>query len=467
MVAIPLPMQSNPQEFVEQGDERLINCYAEKIGEKQYRVRTISGYVSVSDDEADVNCRGAIECDGIIYAVFDGGKVLKILQDGSRTAIGHIGGSGPIHMARNGAIPFEVGCVVSQTGRYYVISGDNVSIVDTRDLPAFNSISWISGYFILGVDDGRFFSTGLNDAKTINGLDYATAEGNPDGLVCVFAYRLELVLLGQKTLEFWGLVSDPGANGSPFARLGAAVINRGCLSPLSVAAIDNSFIWVGDDGIVYRNNNYSPSRVSHYGVERSIAAQSDKSTIRASTYSKNGNAFYQLSGDDFTWIFNAATQNWHEGQSYNRKRLNAEVHIEAWGETYCFTKINGTMYRLDGSVMTEGGQPLPITIRYRDVKVRSLILHNFETDFVTGRAPISGSSNTVDPVAELRWSKDGGLSWSNPRTFSLGLQGEYVKRIRSTRMGKVNAKHGVRFEWRVTDPHIVAVGNSMLNEALQ
>jgi hypothetical protein len=467
VVAVPIPMQSNPQEFVEQGDERLINCYAEQTSESQYRVRTIAGYVSVSDDVADVNCRGAIEADGFVYAVFEGGKVVKIAQDGTRMAIGHIGGSGPVHMARNGAIPFQIGCVVPSTGRYYVIENDDVEIVDTRDLPAFNSICWISGYFTLGVNDGRFFSTGINDAKSINGLDYATAEGNPDGLLGVFANRLELVLFGQKTIEFWGLLSEPDAQGSPFSRLGGAVINRGCASIVSVSAIDNSFMWVGDDGIVYRNNNYTPSRASHYGVERSIAGQVDKTAIRGSTYSANGNTFYQLSGDDFTWIFNAATQKWHEGASFNRNRLNADLHVDAWGETFCFTKINGTMFRLDENVTTEGGAVLPVTVRYPDIKVRGLLLHNFETDFVTGRAPISGASNVVEPVVELRWSKDGGASWSNPRTFSLGKQGEYRKRIRSTRMGKVSAKQGVRFEWRITDPHIVAIGGSMLNEALQ
>lgn len=466
MPAIPLPTQSNPQEYVEQGDERLINCYWEKISETTSRIRRTAGYVVFSDDVNDVNCRGAIEADGFVYAVFEGGKVLKIGPDGTRTNIGSIGGSGAVHMARNGAVPFQIGCVVESSGRYVVIEDDTVTPVDTRDITLFNSISWVGGYFVLTAKDGRFFSTGLNDAKSINGIDYATAEGKPDGLVGCFASRLELVLFGEKTIEFWGVLSDPGAVGSPFARLSGAVINVGCASILTVVEIDNSFMFVGDDGIVYRNNNYTPSRISHYGVERSIASQNEKKNLRASNYTVNGNTFYQISGDDFTWIYNAATQRWHEGKSYNRNRLNADIHVEAWGGLYCFTQINGTMYKVDQAAGSEAGQPLPVTIRYQAIKARGLHINNFESDFVTGRAPIAGSENVKNPTIELRWSDDG-VTYSEPRSFSLGVQGDYRKRVRATRLGKTGAVRGRRFEWYITDPHVVAITSSSINEAIQ
>jgi hypothetical protein len=426
MPSYPIPTQSNPQEFREQGDERLINCFAEMIGTDQrgkpkYRVRVTPGFLVFSDNVNDVNHRGSIEADGNVYVVFEGGNVVKINSTGGRTTIGYIGGNGPVDMARNGRVPFQIGCVSVETGKYYVIESDVVSLVDTRQFEGFNSITWLAGYFLLGVGGTqRFYNTGYNDAKSIanvsnfSGLDFAVAEGNPDGLVRVFAFNLELVIMGEKSLETWYLDPNPPATGSPFVRAGAAVVPRGCASALSCVLIDNSFMWLGNDGKVYRNDNNTPIRISHYGVERSIAAQQNKTTIRASRWTYKGNEFYQISGDDFTWTFNAATRFWHEGKSYLRNRLNADAYVEAWGETYCFTKINGTMYLLDDKVVQEGVDPLVATIRFAD-SPRNVEFNFFEAMFITGRAPINGTSNQTEPRGELLWSDDGGAPWKNRR----------------------------------------------------
>lgn len=464
MPALPLPKGSVPQEYREQGDARLFNAFAEKIDDKAYRVRRMPGSVLFSNDVNAVNCRGAIEADGAVYTVWEGGEVAKIDQTGLRTAIGHIGGSGPVLMARNAADPFQIGCVVPSSGKYYVIQDDEVSIVDTRDLVSFNSVAWVGGYFVLGADDGRVFNTGLNDARSINGLDYASAEGNPDGLVGVFAHRLELVLFGEKTTEFWGLLSDPDAQGSPFTRLGAAVIPFGCASILSVALIDNSFMWVGSDGKVYRNENYNARRMSHYGVERSIAAQADKSTIRAHAFTLNGNSFYRLIGDAFTWTYNAASGQWHEEHSYGLDRLNAEVHVEAWGGTYYFTRTNGAMYKLDLAADDEAGQPLPFVVRFPDLP-RGVPVFNFEAHFVMGRAPLTGASNVVAPKAVLEWSDDGGATWKGRRELSLGGQGNYTNRARTNRLGTTGQTWGRRFQLTITDPHVASLARVTFNEA--
>lgn len=464
MPKLPLPQGSNPQEYRELGDERLVNCFAEQISKTDYRVRRVPGSVLFSADTNAVNCRGALEADGYVYAVWEGGQVTRIDEGGTRLPIGHIGGSGPVIMARNAADPFQIGCVARDTGKYYVIENDEVSIVDTRDIAPFNSICWVSGYFVLGVADGRHFATGLNDAKSINGLDYATAEGNPDGLVGVFAYRMELVLLGERTTEFWGVMAEPGAQGSPFARLGGAVIPIGCGSILSACAFDNSFVWLGHDGKVYRNDNYAALRISHYGVERSIAEQADKSTIRGHSYSINGNTFYRLIGDSFTWTYSAATRKWHEEHSLRLNRVRAEVHVEAWNQAYYFTKTDGAMYRLTLDANDEAGQELPFVIRFPDLPP-GVTVNSWESFMVTGRAPLTGASNVTGPSATLAWSDDGGATWQGNRSLTLGAHGQYGARTRATRMGRSGAKWGRRYELAVTDPHVACLSKVEINEA--
>ena len=207
MPAIRLPNQSNPQEYREQGDDRLVNCFAEKIEGDATRIRAWFGLVAVNEDADDIAVRGAIEVDGALYVVFDGGGIRKFTKSGdtiTRTDLSYISGSGPVFMARNQRDVVQIG-ILTRDGRYYILENDVLTVWPLPDLPTFIHMTELGGYFFFGTADGRVFNSGLNDAESIGGLDYFTAEGHPDGLVALFKNRLELVVMGAKSMEVWGL----------------------------------------------------------------------------------------------------------------------------------------------------------------------------------------------------------------------------------------------------------------------
>jgi hypothetical protein len=241
------------------------------------------------------------------------------------------------------------------------------------------------------------------------------------------------------------------------------VFPRGCLVATGIAEIDNTFFWIGENRIVYRNVNYLPQRVSHYGVERSLLAETNIENIRCSSFSLGGNEFFVLNGTDYTWVFNAATGWWHELASYGRDRSLIEMFLSVWGGVYALAKDDGNLYSVDPDEREENGGVMPVLIRGMELPPK-VFCDNIEFDFVSGRAPISGVSHETNPVVELRWSDDGGATWKNPRTFSLGTQGQYRKRIRATRMGKTGDARGRRFELNISDPHVVALSRAALNE---
>lgn len=207
---IPFATQSDPQEFREQGDERMINCFATFKGkgkDAKIIIRMSPGQTSRSSAADDIACRGAIRFGNYAYVVFETGVykieislVAGVLTCGARTHIGSITGTGKVYMALNAN--GQIG-VVNQIGRYYVIENDNITNVNTSDIGAFNSISWLEGYFVLTRDNGELLNTELNDAYTITG-DFAVAEGSPDGLLGGFAHGSELWLPGKNTVEVWG-----------------------------------------------------------------------------------------------------------------------------------------------------------------------------------------------------------------------------------------------------------------------
>jgi hypothetical protein len=459
--------QSRPEEYREQGDERLINAYAETMGEgrnAKMRVRMSPGLTAFASDANDIACRGAILSGDYVYAVFETG-VYKIDSTGARTSIGAISGTGPVYMALNANA--QIG-VVTRLGRYYVIEDDEIQPQSTADIGLFNSICWVSGCFVLTLANGTFYTTGLNDAKSITGTDTATAEGSPDGLVGGFAHGSELWLFGTETTEVWAFNGAPPP-GAPFARQGGSWINKGCLSFASVVQADNTVFWVGNDRLVYRNANYTPQRISHEGVERDIARVSDPSTIRGGTYTIDGHAFYVLSCSLWTWVYDIKERRWHERRSRNLNRWKAEVFINAFGMWLVGTVDDGTLYEIDMSTTLEGSDLMVTTARslpMGDEPDRAVI---FEAtlDFVTGRAAITGTAPQTDPYVELRYSDDGGATWSMPRQLPLGTQGQYRARCVARRLGRTGRKWGRIWEWTCSDPHVRSMERMLLQiEAL-
>jgi hypothetical protein len=468
MVAKPVEVffarQSRPEEYREQGDERLINAYAEMMGEgrdAKMRVRMSPGLTNFATAVNDIACRGAILSGDNVYAVFETG-VYKINSAGTRTSIGSISGTGPVTMALNSN--GQIG-IVNRTGRYYLIVSDVIQQINTVDIGAFNSICWIGGYFVLTLPNGRFFSTGLNDGTVISGLDYATAEGSPDGLLGGTALGSELWLFGTETIEVWAPQSNPPATGSPFTRQSSSWINKGCLSFASIVLADNTLFWVGNDRIVYRNANYTPLRISHEGVERAIKAAADPSSIRGGTYTIDGHAFYVISCPEFTWVFDIKEQRWHERKSKNLNRWKADVFINAFGKWLVGTVDDGNLYEIDMGTTLEGSDLMVTTIRsvFMGSYPSRAIIYAIEFTLISGRASLTGTVPQTAPMWELRYSDDGGANWSMSRQLQLGGQGEYAIRCVATRLGRTGRKWGRIWELTGSDPHPRSLTRIVMN----
>lgn len=464
-INIPFSTQSDPQEFREQGDERMINAFATFKGrgkDAKIIIRMSPGQTARSTDADDIAYRGAIRFGNYAYVVFETGVykieislVGGVLTCGARTLIGSITGTGKVYMALNAN--GQIGAV-NQIGRYYVIENDVIKQVNTSDIGAFNSISWLEGYFVLTRENGEIYNTNLNDAYTITG-DFAVAEGSPDGLTGGYAHGSELWLPGKNTVEVWGNAGNPV--GSPFERLGSAWLNIGCMSFASFVACANTVVWVGNDGIVYKNANYNQRRISHEGVERSIAAAASPDTIEGGTYTIDGHIFYVISDANFTWVFDFKTERWHERKSYGSQRWKANGFIPAFSKWLVGTIDTGNLYELDMTSRLEGTSPIVVEMNSVDSgeTPAAAIVSEIEVDFVTGRASLSGTIPQTAPMAEVSYSDDGGATYSGPRELSLGAQGQYTRRCRATSLGCTGDKFGRRWKVRTSDPHITAMSS--------
>lgn len=274
---------------------------------------------------------------------------------------------------------------------------------------------------------GRFWWSGPNDLQSWEGLDFATAEGKPDNLVRVYENLKELWLFGVETTEIWTLSGSADTAFAPYT-----VMERGCGAALSVVSEDNSLIWLGDDGIIYRADGYRPMRISSHSIERKIAALSKdvRATCEAFAYTDEGHKFitFRWPGH-LTLQLNLATGLWNEARTFGlpdwdmlgSQFTNCDLYLTTWGIASLARGINTDA----GDVFERVAISAPITEGARRVNLRKFFL-----DCEVGRAAI----DQPDPQVMLRLAPDG-ETFGNERARSLGKIGEYTRRATWRNLG--------------------------------
>lgn len=110
---------------------------------------------------------------------------------------------------------------------------------------------------------------------------------------------------------------------------------------------------------------------------------------------------------------------------------------------------DGRLYALDLDTYTDDGGPIR---RVRatigdDNEMREIIYHALQLDIEAGVGLVDGQGS--EPHMMLRWSDDGGHTWSNTHVAPMGRLGEYARRCIWRRLGKGRQRV---WEISITDP---------------
>jgi hypothetical protein len=297
-------------------------------------------------------------------------------------------------------------------------------------------------------------------------LDFASAEGSPDGLVSLIVDHREAWLFGTNSVEVW---YDAGNVAFPLQRIQGAFNEIGCVAPYSVAKLDNSLFWLGADargrGIVYRANGYTGVRVSTHAIEWQIQQYGNLSDAIGYTYQQDGHSFYVLifPTANTTWVYDAATQAWHEragwsNGSFTRHRSNCQMAFNS--EVIVGDFENGNIYAFDLDDYSDNGQIQKWLRSWRALptgqnNLKRTAHHSLQLDVESGVGLNVGQGS--DPEVMLRWSDDGGHTWSNYHTAKIGKIGEYYRRVFWRRLGMTLKLRDRVYELSMTDPVKTAI----------
>jgi hypothetical protein len=454
---------------VNAADNRMINLFPELIPEGGKE----SGFLNRAPGlnflqtvgTGPIRALWAHQTNGSDFYVVSGTEVFKLTSlTGTPVKLGNVSGTGPVSIADNGTQIF-----FACNGPSYIyneVTNVFAQITDP-DFPGAVTVGYLDGYFVFNEPNSqRVWVTSLLDGLSVDPLDFASAEGSPDGLVALIVDHREAWLFGSDSVEVWYNAGNPDF---PLARIQGAFNEIGCVAPYSVAKLDNGLFWLGTDargqGIVYRANGYTGTRVSTHAIEYAIAQYGNISDALAYTYQQEGHSFYVLifPTANATWVYDVSTQMWHEragfvNGAFTRHRSNCQCNFE--GNTVVGDFENANIYTFDLDVYADNSQPQKWLRSWRALapgqnNLKRTAHHSLQLDAETGVGLVVGQGS--QPEAMLRWSDDGGHTWSNEHWQSMGAIGQYGYRTIWRRLGMTLKLRDRVYEVSGTDPVKIAI----------
>ena len=458
---------------VNAADARMVNLFPEIIPEggiePAFLQRTpgLSPLVTLGIGTGEV--RGLWTFGQYMYAVC-ADKLYKLDSSYTATELGTIAGSGPVSMADNGIQMF---IAANGPGYIYNASTDVFAPITDPDFEGAVSVSYLDGYFVFNQPNSQsIWVTQLFDGSSVDPLDFASAEGDPDNVVGLIADHRELWVFGTNTVEVW---YNAGAADFPLQRIQGAFNEIGCVSAYSIAKMDNGLFWLArddrGDGMVYRANGYNGQRISTHAVEWQIQQYGDLSDAIGYTYQQDGHSFYVLvfPSANTTWVYDVATQAWHERAGWNngsftRYRGNCQVFFN--NQVILGDFENAKLYALSQDVYADDDKPQRWLRSWRALPTgvnnyNETAQHSLQLNCETGVGLNSGQG--FDPQVMLRWSDDGGHTWSYEHWRSMGRLGNFGFRTFWRRLGMTDKLRDRVYEISGTDPVKIAIVGAELS----
>lgn len=454
---------------VNAADNRMVNLFPEVVPEGGKEAAFLSRCPGLkflqTVGTGPIRGLWAHQTNGSDFYVVSGSEVYKLSSmTGTPTLLGTVTGTGQVSIADNGTQIF----FACNPDSYIYNEVTNVfQQITDPDFPGAVTVGYLDGYFVFNEPDSqRVWVTNIFEGTQIDALDFASAEGSPDGLVGLIVDHREAWLFGTDSVEVW---YDAGLADFPLTRIQGAFNEIGCVAAFSIAKLDNGLFWLGTDargqGIVYRANGYTGTRVSTHAVEYAIAQYGNISDAIAYTYQQEGHAFYVLTfpTGNATWVYDVATQAWHERAGWDngvfmRHRSNCQCNFD--GNIIVGDFENGNIYRFDLDVYADNGGIQKWLRSWRALptgqnNLKRTAQHSLQLDCQAGVGLATGQGD--DPQVMLRWSDDGGHTWSNEHWAPIGKVGQYFRRVFWRRLGMTLKLRDRVYEVSGTDPVKIAI----------
>jgi len=412
-------------------------------------------------------CRGMMTMQGVLFSVNGNGlyRINSVVNPDLTITyapqyLGAIEGYGRVQMdaSRN-----QLAIVVPGGKSYIHQFGGALSEITDPDFngPA-DDVVFIDSYFV-------FFKTGTNEvfhSQPNNGLDYSALDIFPVPQLTLVkglgVYRNQLYVFGDNlTIPF----NNVGGLRFAFLPIPNAAIDTGLATKYTKTKFRQSFVWLGSgenaEISVWLYSGGAPQKISTEPIDFTLQNMSADDLSRAymMRHSQNGAEFIVLSIGDYCFKYDLAASGragvpiWHEQRSsvpvesgFIDSPWRANAISQAYGRVFVGDAVDGRIGEIADELGTEYGCPMNCMVDTPPLSNMGVKSKVWAVEVFT-----DVGVDTEDQM-HLSWSDDGGFTYSNTLSRSLGAVGEYGRRVVWNRLGSFSIARKLRIEYSGSYP---------------
>lgn len=302
----------------------------------------------------------------------------------------------------------KIGKLLTNTGVVYITENNKPQILISDNLalyiydptlsPAFQQVtnlafvpgyvSFHDTYFLCAASQDNFYSPAatntwrlsqqndgtmwLNDSASIGLLQ---TKADKTQAILRFPSKGNLILvLGQAVTEFW---TDTGAQLFPYQRSNQISIDYGCLSPATVAYMDEMAVWLAANEksgpIIMYTTGGMPEKITTDGIDYLFSQLTNPSDSSAFLYRQDGHLIYHINfyTDNLSLFYDFNTKKFFHASDENLNYFIARQVVYFNNQYYFVSKNNGNLYAFDTIYTTYDGAEIPRIRTCKNIRLPS------------------------------------------------------------------------------------------------
>jgi hypothetical protein len=358
----------------------------------------------------------------------------------------------------------------------FVTSGGEGYILDLTTHVLTNVVSdvtvgdMLDGFFLaLDVDTSTLKISDLLDGLTWDPTQVAQRSTAPDPWKSMLVVGKNIWLFGEFTSEPWYNSGDT----FPFAPFPNALIQQGIAATFSACQVGNTVMWLAQNAqgsrTVVKAQGIATAKVSTYAIDTLLADCARVDDAEAFCYQQRGHTFYVLNlpSANKTIVYDDTEGIWHERGDWDvtENQFNVDrprVHTPIYDQHLVGDRNSGAIYTMKTTIYTnadgDGIRRLRRTPGMENEQTPQPF-HALRLFVETGLGLTSGQGS--DPQVALRYSDDGGKTWSNELWRPIGAMGNFGEIVEWNRLGM--SRYPRVWEIVTTDPIPIRILGAWLN----
>lgn len=370
-----------------------------------------------------------------------GGGFFKMNSSFIITSLGNIAGSpARCSLTNNGTtiaiqVPGGDGYFYDKTNGLQVITDATYKSFQEQE-GGVQAVATKDGFFVYTTKFEFFLSSLVteNGGRNFDGLQFGTAEIQPDPNVRPAVIKNELVIAGVDTHEFF---QNTGGSGQPFQRIQNATLDKGLVGRFSFIEHDNSYVFMGGgegEGVsVWRGGPGAAQKISTSAIDLlfSEATLAELEEAFAFSYNEEGAFFVGFTFGSKTIVYDSTASAiqgrpvWHRrATGDSRWRVNDVADI--FGVNIVTDNVDGRIGLMSRDFVTEYGETVKrqFSGAFFANQGNPVFVNQLEVRNETG----VGNTASTDPQQKLELSIDGGRTFNDMGSRALGEENDFEKR---------------------------------------